>query len=57
VILSILVSTSATMILDVGVRLGARSRQVRSYNYFVKKAKCKYKYDITLVCLARDPVE
>jgi hypothetical protein len=34
--------------LDVGVRLGARSRQVRSYNHFIKKAKFRYKYKNTL---------
>jgi hypothetical protein len=31
--------------LDVGVRLGAQSRQVRSYGHFIKKVKFKYKYD------------
>jgi hypothetical protein len=30
------------------VRLGARSRRVRSYGYFVKKAEFRYKYNNTL---------
>jgi hypothetical protein len=34
--------------LDIGVRLGAWSRWVRSYGCFVKKVKYKYKYDNTL---------
>jgi hypothetical protein len=39
---------SVANLLDVGVRLGARSRRVCSYGYFMKKAKYRYKYDITL---------
>jgi hypothetical protein len=34
--------------LDIGVRLGARSRQDRLYGCFVNKVKFKYKYDNTL---------
>jgi hypothetical protein len=30
--------------LDVGVRLGARSRRVRSYDHFIMKSKFRYKY-------------
>jgi hypothetical protein len=39
--------------LDVGMRLGARSRQLYSYGQFIKKVKCKYKYDNTssMACL------
>jgi hypothetical protein len=33
---------------DVGVRLGARSRQIRLHDYFMKKAKYRYKHDNTL---------
>jgi hypothetical protein len=31
--------------LDVGVRLGARSRQDHSYGHFIKKVKFRNKYD------------
>jgi hypothetical protein len=41
-----LVGCGIYKILDVGVRLGARSRRVRSYGYFIKKDKFRYKYYI-----------